>query len=117
MEQVKVKTHLIISEIQEQYDVKWTGKFKEVNPFLNEDGLPLFIIISDDSRVELNTISMKDVEECAKRIAHPKGRASITSARSCIYLKEIDGKETYMGYVVHRRVKKYQQMYDKVGWQ
>lgn len=116
MQEIKVKTHLIISEIHEEYDVKWTGKFKDAKPLLNKEGLPLFIIISDDTRIELNTVSMKDIEACAKRIAHPKGRSAITSAVSRIYLKEVDGSERYMGSVTHRRVKKFQQMYDKVGW-
>lgn len=116
MQEVKVKTHLIISDIHEEYDIKWIGKFKDVQPALNEDGLPLFIIISDDSRVELNTMSMKDIEECAKRIAHPKGRSAVTTAISRIYLRDINGSDKYMGSVIHRRVKQYQQMFDTVGY-
>lgn len=114
MKQVAVKTHLIITDIHSEYDIRWTGRICDAKPKL-ENGLPIFVIISGDTRMELNTIDMKRIESVAKSIAHPKGRQAVTTDKSRIYIKEENGNEFYLGVVVHRRVKKFQQMYDKVG--
>ena len=44
MQEVKVKTHLIITDIHNEYHMNWCGKLQGANPVLI-DGLPLFIII------------------------------------------------------------------------
>ena len=44
MQEVKVKTHLIITDIHDEYHMNWWGKLQGANPILI-DGSPLFIII------------------------------------------------------------------------
>ena len=112
MEEVKLKTHLIVTDVHEEYTVKWCGKLIDTKPAL-KNGLPIFIIVGAEGRVELNTINIKQIEDCAKRLTHPRGRQSITTDTSYIYLQEEDGTETLMGRVIHKHVKQYQQMYDR----
>lgn len=114
MQEVMVKTHLIVTDVHEEYFVKWSGKIVNTKPLL-KDGMPVFVIIGSEARVELNTIDIQRVEECAKRLTHPRGRQAVTSDTAWIYIKEEDGKETYMGRVIHNHVKQYQQMYDPVN--
>ena len=45
-------------------------------------------------------------------MTHPKGQQAVTTDIARIYIKEENGKETFLGKVVHNHVKKYQQMYD-----
>lgn len=115
MQEVAVKTHLIIKEIHDEYTIKWCGKLIDTNPVF-KDGLPVFVIISSDHRVELNTLDMKQIEGCAKRIASPHGRQAVTSDTSRIYIKEVGGKETLVGWVRKDHIKKFAPMHDKVGW-
>lgn len=116
IEDVMIKSHLIIMDIHEEYDVKWHGRIIDTNPFL-KNGMPIFVIIGSTARMELNTISMKEIEDCAKRLTEPRGRTAITSDKAYIYIKEQDKKETLIGTVTHRRVKKYAPMFDTVGFQ
>lgn len=116
IDDVMIKSHLIITSVQEQYEIKWCGKLKDTNPLLVNDK-PVFVVIGGDRRVELNTLNMKQIEECGKRLTTPKGRAAITTDKSFIYIKEIDGKETCIGVVIHHHVKKYAPMFDAVGWE
>lgn len=115
MEEVAIKTHLIITDIHEEYDVKWCGKIIDTQPIF-ENGKPVFILISSTSRLELNTIDMKYIEECAKRITNPRGRSAVTTDKTYIYIKEITGENTCIGVVTHNHVKSYAPMYDKVGY-
>ena len=112
MSEVKLKTHLIVSNIYEEYFVDWCGKMANVRPFL-KNNLPIFIIAGSDGRIELNTIDIKLIERCAKKLSHPRGRAAITTDCTYIYILEENGNETLMGKVIHNHVKQYQQMYDK----
>lgn len=115
VEDIMIKTHLIITDIHEEYSIKWCGKIAETKPlFLNDK--PVFVIIGSESRIELNTFDMKQIEDCAKRLTHPKGRAAITTDKSYIYIKEIDGAETCIGIVTHNHIKKYAPMFDPVGF-
>lgn len=114
-ENVLIKTHLIITSIHEEYSIKWCGKIIDTNPIL-KDGKPIFIVIGHDSRVELNTVDMKQIENCAKRLIRPKGRAAVTTDQAFIYIKEVDEKETCIGIVTHKHIKKYAPMYDQVGY-
>lgn len=115
MQEVAVKTHLIIKEIYDEYSVRWYGKLIDTNPVF-KDGLPVFVIISSDHRVELNTLDMKHIEACAKCIASPHGKQAVTSDTSRIYIKEVGGKETLVGLVRKDHIKKFAPMRDKVGW-
>ena len=111
MQEVMLKTHLIVSDVHEEYSVKWCGKLADVKPLLKND-LPVFVIVGTDGRMELNTIDIKQIEESAKRLTHPKGKQAVTTDIARIYIKEEDGKETFIGRVTHNHVKQYQQMYD-----
>ena len=112
MREVALKTHLICTGVHEEYFVKWCGKIKDVKPCL-KNGLPIFIIVSSEGRMELNTIDIRFIEDCAKNFTHPRGRESITSDIARIYILEEDDRETLMSKVFHTHIKQYQQMYDK----
>lgn len=115
MQEIAVKTHLIVSEIYDKYTVKWCGRIMDTNPLFVNDK-PVFAIVSGDHRVELNTLDMKRIETCAKKIASPHGRQAVTSDTSRIYIKEVDGKETLVGWVRKDHIKKFVPMHDKVWW-
>ena len=112
MSEVKLKTHLIVTDVHDEYKVKWYGKLIDVKPLI-KNGLPVFVIIGSDYRLELNTIDINYIEKCAKKMCHPRGRASITSDSTRIYIVEEDETETLMGEVIDTHIKQYQQMYDK----
>ena len=112
MQEVMLKTHLIVSDVHEEYFVKWCGKMIDVKPQL-KNGLPVFVVVGTDGRMELNTIDIKSIEKCAKSLSHPRGKAAITSDCARIYILEENGAETLMGKVFHNHVKQYQQMFDK----
>lgn len=107
-----LKTHLIVTDVHEEYFVKWRGKMANVRPLLKND-LPVFIVVGSDGRIELNTIDIKMIERCAKSVSHPRGKEAFTSDCARIYIVEEDGTETLMGKVFHNHVKQYQQMFDK----
>ena len=112
MQEVMLKTHLICSDVHEEYFVKWCGKLMDAQPLLKND-LPIFIVVGSNGRMELNTIDIKMIEKCAKSLCHPRGREAITSDCARIYLLEEDGNERLMGKVFHNHVKQYQQMFDR----
>lgn len=111
MQEVKLKTHLIVTDVHEEYFIDWCGKIADTKP-LFKNGMPLFIIVGSQERMELNTINFKQLEEAAKRLTHPRGRQAVTTDIARIYIKEESGKETFLGKVTHNHVKQYQQMYD-----
>lgn len=115
MEEVFVKTHLIVTDVHSEYEVRWCGRLAGCSPVL-QNGRPLFAIVSSKGRMELATVDMKQLENCAKSLTQPKGRGKVSEDTVRIYLKETTGRETLMGVVVHRRVKEYAPMFDKVGW-
>ena len=49
-------------------------------------------------------------------MTNPKGRASVTTDTSRIFIKEENGNEKLLGILTHNHVKQYAQMYDKVGY-
>ena len=116
MQEVKVKTHLIITDIHEEYHMNWCGKLFDAKPALDEKGIPTFIIIGSQSRMEVSTIDIKHLEDCAKCLTHPKGRSAISSDTARIYIKEINGKEKLLGILTHKRIKSFAPMYDAVGY-
>ena len=59
---------------------------------------------------------MKLIVEAAKSITRTNGRGAISTDTARIYIKEVGGAETYIGSVVHNRVKTYAPMFDPVGY-
>ena len=115
MQELLVKTHLIIKDIHDEYHMNWCGKIAEAKPLL-KDGLPVFIIIGSAGRIELNTIDMKHIEHCAKLLTHPKGRSAVSIDTSRIYIKEVDGNDFLLGIMTHKNIKTFAPMHDKVGF-
>lgn len=118
MEERFVKTHLIVTDIHEEYHIDWCGKIADAKPKF-KDGKPIFIIVGskDNGRIEFNTTSIKEVEKCAKLITNPRGRAAITTDNCRIFLKEENGNEKLMGILTHNHIKSYAPMYDRVGYE
>ena len=116
MQEIMVKTHLIITDIHEEYHMNWCGKLFDAKPMLNESGMPIFVIISSESRVEVSAIDMSYLESCAKRLTYPKGRGAVSTDKAYIYIKEVDGNGKLLGILTHKRVKSFAPMHDKVGY-
>ena len=116
MQEIMVKTHLIIKDIQNEYHMNWCGKLFDAKPALNENGMPIFIIISGQSRMELSTIDINYLEKCAKKLTSPKGRSAVSTDKAYVYIKEVGGNEKLLGILTHKRVKTFAPMYDKVGY-
>ena len=72
---MKVKTHLIVTDQYEEYEVKWHSRLIDTNPIL-KNGMPIFVLISACGRMELNTIDLPYLEKQAKHFTYPKGRGS-----------------------------------------
>ena len=111
-EEVELKTHLIVTDVHEEYFVKWCGKLIDVKPLL-KNGLPIFVLIGNQGRLELNTIDIQYIEKCAKKFCRAHGREAITSDVVDIYILDEDENQHLMAHVLHNHVKQYQQMYDK----
>ena len=116
MGEVMVKTHLIITDIHDEYHMDWCGKIVNAKPLL-QNGLPIFVIIGSRGRIELNTIDMARIEYNAKLLTHPKGRSAVSIDTSRIYIKEIDGNEMLLGVMTHKNIKSFAPMFDKVGFE
>lgn len=80
-------------------------------------GLPTFVVVGSKGRVEVNTVDMNYLEDCAKRLTNPRGRSAISDDSAHIYIKEINGAEKLMGVLFHRRVKTFAPMHDIVYWE
>ena len=112
MSGVMLKTHLIVSDVHEEYCIDWCGSIANAKPVF-KNNMPIFILISSEERRELNTIDIKKIEEVAKKITRPRGRQAVTTDITRIYIKEEGGKQKLLGKVTHNHVKEYQQMYDR----
>ena len=115
MAEVLVKTHLIVTDVHEEYNINWCGKIINTKPKI-KNGKPIFAVVSSRGRMELNTTDMQRVEKCAKLLTAPKGRQAITSDTAYIYIIEENDKETLMGVLTHNHVKSYAPMFDKVDF-
>lgn len=115
MEEVAIKTHLIITDKHNEYNMNWCGKIINTKPKI-KNGKPIFIVIGSQGRMELNTVDMASVEKCAKLLTNPRGRGAVTKDIARIYIEEEDGAQTLLGILEHKYVKQYAPMYDKVGW-
>lgn len=111
-EEVIIKTHLICTDVHEEYHIKWCGTIANTQPKF-QDNKPIFVVVGKGGRMEVNTTDMKRVEKCAKLVTAPKGRAAVTTDTARIFIKEVDGKETLLGVLTHNHVKEYAAMYDK----
>ena len=112
---MKVKTHLIVTDVRDEFDINWCGRLLDSNPLI-KDGKPIFIIVGNHHRVELNTVNTRLLEKYAKRFTQPRGREAITKDCSRIYIKEVDGNEKLACIITHRRIKTFAPMYDEVGY-
>lgn len=116
MAEVKLKTHLIVTDVHDEFHMNWCGKFLDTKPAFNDKGLPMFVIVSGRSRLEINTTDMMYLEKCAKRITSPKGRSAVSKDTARIYIKEINGNEKLLGVLTHKRIKTFAPMYDSIGY-
>ena len=101
-----VNTRLICIGCDDEYQMKWVKKIADTNPIFNQNKLS-FVIISSQSRVEIDTLNFKRLEECAKKLTAPKGRSAVSTDKSYIYIKEIDGNEKLIGILTHNRIKNF----------
>lgn len=115
MEELLVKTHLIITDIHDEYHMNWCGKIIDAKPQL-KDGWPIFVIIGTKGRIELNTVDMARIENAAKLLTYPKGRSAVSVDTSRIYIKETDGNDFLLGVMTHKNIKTFAPMHDKVGF-
>lgn len=115
MEEISIKTHLIVTDVHEEYNINWCGKIIDTKPKI-KNGKPIFVIVGSKGRMELNTTDMARIEKCAKLLTAPHGRAAVATDKAYIYIREENDKETLMGILTHNHVKTYQQMTDKVGF-
>jgi hypothetical protein len=109
-----VKTHLIITNQYDKYNIKYVGKLIDADPELNQKGIPTFILISNKGRMEIETLDINYVETIAKNFAYPRGRGAVTSDKTRIYIKEKDNKEKLLTIVEKIHIRKYAPMFDEV---
>lgn len=115
MSMINVKTHLICTDVHDEYRVEWCGKIADTRPKF-KDGKPIFVIVGSSaasSRMEVNTTDMNRLIKCCKLMTQPKGRAAVTSDKARIFIKEESGKETLIGVVFQSHIKQFAPMYDK----
>lgn len=115
VEEVSLKTHLIVTDIHEEYHFDWCGRILDAKPKF-ENNKPIFVVVGSKGRMELNTTDMKRVENAAKLLTHPRGKSAFTSDTARIYLLEEDDNEKILCIVTHNHIKSYAPMYDKVGY-
>ena len=64
MNEVMVKTHLIITDIHDEYHIKWCGSIKDTTPLI-ENGKPVFVFFCNEGSVEMNAVDVKYWEDVA----------------------------------------------------
>lgn len=107
-----IKTHLIVREIYDEFKIEWTGRMKDIQPKLR-DNKPIFFVRGGKGCMELNTIDMSYIEQTAKTLTYPRGRASTTTDKAYIYIIDKNNDKKLLGTVTHNHIKEYNQMYDK----
>ena len=108
-----VKTHLIVKDQYDEYEVKWVKPLIKTNPQFDSNGNLQFAVISNKGRLEVNTFNLMQLEKSAKNFTFPKGRQSVTKDKGYIYLKEKEG-ESLVAVVIHTHIRKYAPMYDDI---
>lgn len=111
MSQVKVKTHLIITDIHEEFNMNWCGRIMDAKPLL-KNNIPHFTIIGSVGRIEVDTFDISYLERAAKSLTHPRGKEAITSDTARIYIRQEDGSDFLLGVLTHRTIKTFAPMYD-----
>lgn len=110
-----VKTHLIVTDQWDDYEVRWIKKLSSIeNPKLDESGYPIFAILSNKGRMEIKTFDMNYLETSAKKFTLPRGRGSLTQDKGYIYIKTVDGDEILLAVVTHSHYRKYAPMFDDI---
>lgn len=112
-QEVLMKTHLIVTDIENDYSIKWYGKIIDAKPQFKNDK-PIFVIVGGNGRIEVNTFDIKRVEKCARMMTLPKGRTAVTSDTARIYIKEVDDNEKLLGILTHNKIKTFAPMFDLV---
>ena len=115
MEEVLIKSHLIVKEVYEEYNLRWVGRILDAKPKI-ENGMPIFIIVGGGGRSEINTTDMARIERCAKSLTRPRGRQAVTTDTARIYILEENDNEMLLGLLTHNHIKKYAPMHDAVGY-
>lgn len=115
MDEILIKSHLIVTDIHEEYRIKWIGKILDCKP-LFKNNKPVFVVTGGGGRMELNTTDMTRIENCAKMCSRPRGRSAVTTDTVRIYIVEEDETEKLMGILTHDHVKTFAPMYDSVGY-
>lgn len=116
MEEIKLKTHLVIKDIHEEYSIRWTGKILDCKPKFKNDK-PIFAIVGGKCRIELNTTDMKLIEKTAKLCTRPRGREAVTTDTARIYIIEEDDNQKLMGTLTHNHIKTFAPMHDIFYWE
>lgn len=109
-----VETHLIITDQFDEYEVKWCGKLIDSNPVLNKDGLPTFILITNDKHFEFETFDIDYVVKQAKKFTKTKGKEAYTTGKSYIYIKQKNDKDKLLGVVYRYHTRKFAPMFDDI---
>lgn len=115
MAEVLVKTHLVVTDVHEEYDINWCGKILDVKPKI-KNNMPVFVVVSSRGRMEVNTTDMQRVERCAKLLTAPRGRQAVTTDTARIFIVEENENEALMGVLTHNHVKSYAPMFDKIDF-
>lgn len=110
-----VKTHLIITDQYDEYEVKYVAKLIELSPHITPNNSLSFVIVSRNSRYEINTNDFKYLEEMAKKFTITRGKEAYTEGTSRIYIKEQGGKETLLAIVWRKHYRVFAPMYDDVA--
>ena len=116
MKEVMLKTHLIVKDVHDEYYMNWCGTIANVQPAFTEDGQLMFAVVSSNSRVEINTLDMSELERMAKKITSPKGRTAISKDIARIYVIDQKQEQHLLGELIHKRIKSFAPMYDKIGF-
>ena len=113
MDEVLIKSHLIVTDTHEEYTIKWLDKILNTKPQF-KNGKPIFIVTGGAGRMELNTTDMARIEKCAKLCTRPRGRSAVTTDTARIYILEENDNEKLIGVLTHNHVKTYAPMFDSV---
>ena len=116
MQEVKIKSHLIVTNVHEEYNIRWIGKILDAKPKF-KNNKPIFAIVGGGGRMKVNTTDMARIEKCAKLCTKPKGRSAVTTDIAYIYIVEEDDNERLLGILTHNHVKTFAPMYDKVYYE
>lgn len=108
-----VKTHLIVTDQYDEYEVNWVKRLVDSKPKLDEHGFPTFSVVTNKGRIDIKTFDINYLEKRAKAYTFPKGRGAVTSDKGYIYIKEEEG-EVLLAVVSHTHIRKYAPMYDDI---